>query len=37
MEDGNSIEGASLGTVFVMNGLLSALVAKGIHDGTRNR
>ena len=30
MDDGNSFEGASLGTTFLLNGLLSALVVKGV-------
>jgi len=30
MEESNSFKGAALGTVFIMNGLLSALVTKGV-------
>jgi hypothetical protein len=30
MEEGNSFKGAALGTVVIMNGLLSALITKGV-------
>jgi len=30
MEDGNSVEGAALGTTFIVNGLLATLIAKGV-------